>query len=114
MALVCYHGEIPQRINQDRVDEILEAISDPHQRKIIGCINNESKNTHQISEETGIAVSTVYRNIRKLDEKKLLFLSGDITPQKRKEFRYRSKIRKVVTVFDEDMIDVKIYANLRD
>ena len=114
MALVCYHGENPHRINQERADEILETVSDPYQRKIIGCIKDESKTVFQISKDAGIATSTVYRKIHKLDEKKLLISSGSITPQKKREFKYKSKIRKVVTVFDEDVIDVKIYTNLRD
>ncbi len=68
----------------------------------------------QISEETGLSISSVYRKIRELNEKKLLFLSGDTNLLGRREFRYKSKIRKVVVVFDKDVTDVTIYSNLRD
>ncbi len=114
MALVCYHGEIPYKINQDRVDVILKTMLDQDRRKIISCIKNESKTVIQISKETGLSISSVYRKIRELDEKKLLFLSGDINLHRKKEFRYKSKIRKVVVVFEKDVTDVKVYSNLRE
>ena len=114
MALVCYHGEIPHKINQERANSILKTVLDLNRRKIIFCIKNEPKTISQISEETGLSISSVYRKIRKLDEKKLLFLSGNINLHKKREFRYKSKIRKVVVVFDKNSIDVKIYSNLRD
>ncbi len=113
MALVCYHGEIPHKINQDRVDVILKTMLNQDRRKIISCIKNESKTISQISKETGLSISSVYRKIRELDEKKLLFLSGDINLHRKKEFRYKSKIRKVVVVFEKDVTDVKVYSNLR-
>ncbi len=114
MALVCYHGEIPHKIKQDRADVILKTMLDQDRRKIISCIKNESKTVIQISKETGLSISSVYRKIRDLDEKKLLFLSGNINFHRKREFRYKSKIRKVVVVFDKDVTDVKIYYNLRD
>ena len=114
MALICYHGEIPRKINQDKANLILETIFDPDRRKIIFCIKNESKTISQISKKTGLSTSSVYRKIRDLDEKKLLFLSGNINIHRKKEFRYKSKIRKVVVVFDKDVTDVKIYSNFRD
>jgi len=73
MALVCYHGETPYKINQDRADVILKTMLDHDRRKIISCIKNESKTVIQISQETGLSISSVYRKIRELDEKKLLF-----------------------------------------
>ena len=114
MTLVCYHGSTPYNINQERADLILKIISDPDRRKIISCIKNESKTVIQISKETGLSISSVYRKIRDLDEKKLLFLSGDINLHRKREFRYKSKIRKVVVVFDQNVMDVKVYSNLRE
>ena len=114
MALVCYHGEIPHKINQDRANIILKTILDPVLRKVIFCIKDESKPVSQISNETGLSISSVYRRIRDLDKKKLLFLSGIIRLQGQREFRYKSRIRKVVVVFDKDVTDVKVYSNLRD
>ncbi len=113
MALVCYHGETPRKINQDRADVILKAILDKERRKVIFCIKNESKTIRQISKDTGLSISSVYRRIHDLEKKKLIILSGSINLDRR-EFRYKSKIRKVVVVFDKDVTDVKIYSNLSE
>ncbi len=113
MTLVCYHGEIPYKISQDKADIILKVLLEQHRRKILFCIKNESKSIQQISKETGLSISSVYRRIRDLDEKKLLIVSGKINLQGRREFHYKSKIRKVVVVFSKDFIDLKVYSNLR-
>ena len=114
MPLVCYHGENPHIIDQERADMILQVISDPERRKIINSIKDEAKTAIQISKETGLSISTVYRKIRELAEKHVVITSGRINSQNKREFNFKSKIRKVVTVFDNDALDVKIYTNLRD
>ena len=114
MALVCYHGENPHTINQDRADLVLGAISDPDRRKIISSIRNKFKTINQISEETGLPISTTYRKIHELDENKLLIPSGKIGIHGKKEFTYKSKIQKVTMTFENDVLDIKIYTNLRD
>ena len=114
MALVCYHGDNPHVINQDRADIVLNAIADPERRKIITSIKKEFKTAHQISGETQIPIGTTYRKIRELYEKNLLISSGKINEHGRKEFAYKSKIQKVTMIFEDDFLDVKIYTNLRD
>ena len=114
MALVCYHGDNPHVINQERADLILGAISDPDRRKILNSIRDEFKTANQIASETNLPISTVYRKIHELDEKHVLISSGKINSHGKKEFTYQSKIRKVVAVFENNEIDVKIYTNLRD
>ena len=114
MPLVCYHGTNPYNISQDRVNLILEVLADPDKRKIISCIKNESKTVSQISKETGLPISNVYRKIGGLEENKLLISSAMVSSEKsRKEFTYKSKVRKVVVTFD-DVLDVKVYSNLRN
>ena len=113
LAVICYHGEIPYKINPDRVDIILKVMLDLHKRNLLFCIKNESKTIQQISQEIGLSISSVYRRICDLDEKKLLILSGKFNFQGKKEFRYKSKIRKVIIVFEKDVIDLTVYSNLR-
>ncbi len=113
MDLAFYHDETSYKIDQKKADVILRIILDQENRMIINCIKDESKTISQIVNNTGISTSTVYRKIHNLNEKKLLILSGDINIQGKREFKYQSKIRKVVTVFEEGIIDVKVYANLK-
>ena len=115
MPLVCYHDTTPYNINQDRADIILRTISDPAKRKIISCIKSEPKTVIQISKEIDLPVSTVYRKIGVLQEDKLLIASAGIhTIKNKKEFKYKSKIRKAVMVFEDDTLDFKVYSNMRD
>ncbi len=112
MSVIFYRGETAHGINQERGNEILEVMLDHVNRKIITCIKDESKTALQISEETGLSSSMTYRRLRELKEKNLLILSGEIATDKKKRFKHKSKIRKVVTSFDGNLTDIKIYSNL--
>lgn len=114
MALVCYHGSNPHTIDQKRADTILQIIANPERRKIINSIRDDFKTVNQIAEVSELSISTVYRKLRELSDKNILITSGRINSQKKRELTYKSKIRKVVTVFEEDALDIKIYTNLRD
>ena len=114
MALVCYHGENPHRINQERADMVLAAISDTNSRKIISSIKDEFKKVNQIARETNLPTSTVYRKVQDLHGKKLLIMSGEISKYGKKEFTYKSKIQRVIMEFENNNLDIKIYTNLRD
>ena len=46
MALVCFHGDNPHVINQERADLVLGVISDSDNRKIIG--------TRQVTKFAGV------------------------------------------------------------
>ena len=111
--LVCYHGETPHIINQQRADMILEVIADTRLRNVINCTKDDFKNVKQVSQELKLSVSTTYRCINELKRKNILLVSSNIEFGK-KRFAYKSKIQKVISTFDGTKIDVKIYTNLRD
>lgn len=114
MALICYHGDNPHIINQERADIILESIANPDRRKIISTIKNKFKTANQIAKDVELPISTVYRRIRELNDKNVLIVQARITKKGKKEFSYKSKVRKVVFTFEDNMLDVQIYTNLRD
>ena len=114
MELVCYYGETRYKIDQKKADVIVKIILDQENITLINCIKDEPKTIRQIVNNTKISTSTVYRKIRNLHKKNLLIISGNINVQGKREFRYQSKIRKVVTIFDEGIIDVKVYMNLKE
>ena len=113
MALVCFHGDNPHVINQERADLVLGVISDLDNRKIIGVIKDEFKTAKEISQEIDLPITTIYRKLRLLDKKNVLISSSKIELGKR-EFTYKSKIQKVSILFEDNTLDVKIYTNLRD
>ena len=114
MALVCYHGSNAHIINQERADFILKTIADPDRRKVIGSIKDQFKTAIQISEETGLTLNKVYKKIHDLSDRNVLISSAKINSRGKKEFVYKSKIRKVLVEFEDDVLDVQIYTNLRD
>ena len=114
MSLTYYHGETPQRINSERADEILKTMINPIYRKVLVDIKDNSKTILQISKDLELSISKTYRILNKLNEKKLLIVTGEINSHHKKASKYKSKIRKIVTTFDDNGTDVKIYSNLRD
>jgi predicted transcriptional regulator len=114
MSVIYYRGEIPHRINLERGNEILEVMLDQVNRKIITCIKDEPKTALRISIETGLSSSMIYRRLHGLKEKNLLILSGEFTTDNKKRFKHKSKIRKVVTSFDGNIMNIEIYSNLNN
>jgi len=114
MSLTYYHGDIAQRIDSERANEIFKVMIDPIFRKILVDIKDDSKTVLEISKNTQISVSGTYRLLKKLNEKKLLIVTGEINSHHKKASKYKSKIRKIVTTYDNNSEDVKIYSNLRD
>ena len=114
MSVTYYHGEIPLSIDSDRANEIVKAMIDPASRKILVNIKNNSKTVLQISKDLDLSISKTYRMLNKLNKKKLLIVTGEINSHHKKASKYKSKIRKIVTTYDDTVADVKIYSNLRD
>lgn len=114
MSVTYYHGEIPQSIELDRANEIIKAMIDPASRKILVNIKNNSKTVLQISKDLDLSISKTYRMLNKLNKKKLLIVTGEINSHHKKASKYKSRIRKIVTTYDDTVADVKIFSNLRD
>jgi predicted transcriptional regulator len=114
MSAIYYRGEISHRINLERGNKILEVMLDQVNRKIILCIKDEPKTALQVSVETGLSSSMTYRRLQGLKKKNLLIISGEIATNKKKRFKHKSKIRKVVISFDGNVMDIKIYSNMEN
>lgn len=110
---MCYHGNNPHIINQERADMIVGVMADSNLRNVVSCIKDEFKNVKQISQDLKLSISSTYRYIHELDDKNILILSSKIQSGK-KTFAYKSKIQKVISTFEGQTVDIKIYTNLRD
>ena len=67
-----------------------------------------------ITSETRIPVSTVYRRIQLLQDNKIVSISGTISDDGKKYFLYRSKIRSVSITCDYDFTKIEIVPNIAD
>jgi predicted transcriptional regulator len=102
----------PTIIDDDSQKQIyIHVVSDRFSVKIITSIINNPKTAVEISKETGIPISTVYRRLQYLQENKLLKVSGGINKDG-KFFVYQSRIKEIEITFNGQSIRVSITPNL--
>ncbi len=93
---------------------ILEMLADPYGKQILQTIMNTPKSVTDITAETRIPVSTVYRRIQLLHDNKIVSISGTISDDGKKYFLYRSKIRSVSIRSDCYSTKIEIVPNIAD
>ena len=95
----------------EKQDNLLEILSDKYCRTILESIIHKSKSVIEITNETKIPMSTVYRRIQTLHDNKLLATSGMITDDGKRLFLYKSKIKGIRSMFNEGKIEVELILN---
>ena len=101
-----------RKIEDERKNTLLEIISDKYCRAIIESTMNAPKAAIEISAETKIPISTVYRRLQTLYDNKLLGISGSITAEGKKHFLYKSRVKAITSKFNGGNVDVEIIPNL--
>jgi len=100
------------KIEEDsRKDAVLEVMSDKYCRAIIKNTMEKPKSAMEISGETKIPISTVYRRLQTLHDNKLLGISGSISDDGKKYFLYKSKVKAIATSFNGSDIEIEIVPN---
>ena len=92
-------------------DTLLSILSDKYCRTIIEATINKPKSATEITAETKIPISTVYRRLQILHDNKLLYTSGMISNDGKKLFLYKSRIRGMQSTYNEGKIEVKLILN---
>lgn len=69
------------------------------------------KSAIEVTAETKIPISTVYRRIQTLYDNKLLRTSGTITDEGKKLFLYKSKIKGIQSTFNDGQVEVELILN---
>jgi len=82
----------------ERKNDILEILSDKYCRTILESIMYVPKSAIEITAETNIPMSTVYRRIQSLHDNKLVATSGMITDDGKRLFMYKSKIKGIQSI----------------
>lgn len=102
-----------RKIEEDsRKDAILEVMSDKYCRAILENTLEKPKSAMEISAETRIPISTVYRRLQTLHDNKLLGISGSISEDGKKYFLYKSKVKAISTKYQGGMIEIEIVPNI--
>jgi len=97
--------------DDSRKDAILEVISDKYCRAILEITMEKPKSAMEISSETKIPISTVYRRLQTLHDNKLLGISGSISDDGKKYFLYKSKVKAIATSFNGSNVQIEIVQN---
>lgn len=100
-----------KRIDDERKDAMLELMSDKYCRAIIESTMSTTKAAIEISAETKIPISTVYRRLQVLHDNKILGISGAITSEGKKHFLYKSRVKAMTSRFIGGALEVEIIPN---
>ena len=92
-------------------DAILQILSDKYCRSILETTMDKPKSAMEISAESKIPISTVYRRLQSLHDNKLLGISGSISDDGKKYFLYRSKIKAISSSFKSGFVEIEIIPN---
>jgi len=95
----------------EKKDNILEILSDKYCRAILESIMHIPKSVIEITSETKIPMSTVYRRIQSLQDNKLVVTSGMITDEGKRLFMYKSKVRGIQSSFNDGKTEVELILN---
>jgi len=100
-----------RKIEDDKKQGILEMVSDKYCRAILSATMEKPKSAIEITAETGIPISTVYRRLQTLHDNKLVGISGSINEDGKKYFLYKSKVKAISINLKGDFIEIEIVPN---
>jgi len=100
--------------DEERKQVILEILADQYSKQILQIIMDKPKSVMDITTETRIPVSTVYRRIQLLHDNKIVSISGTISDDGKKYFLYKSKIRSISINYDSYFTKIEIVPNIAD
>lgn len=96
-------------IDQDeKKQKALEVFSDNYTRIILSTMIESPKSALQITGETKIPLTTVYRKLHHLLEENMIRISGQIAENGKKNFLYKSKLRSFHVTFTKDRFAVLV------
>jgi hypothetical protein len=96
----------------DRKDAILGVLADKYCRSIIETTMEKPKSAMDISADTKIPISTVYRRLQNLHDNKLMGISGTISDDGKKFFLYKSKISSIDVCYTDSRVQIEIVPNI--
>ncbi|MGQ0771434.1 MAG: ArsR family transcriptional regulator [Nitrososphaerota archaeon] len=92
----------------EKKQEALEVFSDNYTRMILSTLMEKPKSALQITGETKIPTTTVYRKLHNLLENSLIRISGQIAENGKKNFLYKSKIKSFHVTFTKDRFAILV------
>ncbi len=101
-----------KKIDEDEKKEaLLELLADKYCRTILRVSMSTPKSAMEISAESKIPISTVYRRLQSLYDNKLLRISGTISDDGKKYFLYKSRVKAIFTSFNGNFVEIEVVPN---
>ena len=97
--------------NYTQKNDLLNVLADDYSRNILNRIIEIPKSGVQLSNETGIPGSTVYRKLSRMADLKLMKITGIISPEGKKIFLYQSKVKSIYVKFEGGFVNMEIIQN---
>jgi len=98
--------------DEQRKEAILNIISDKYCRQILNSTMDRPKSAMELSSESRIPISTVYRRIQTLHDNKLVGVTGSISSEGKKYFLYKSKVKAITSSYDGNQIEIQVVPNI--
>jgi len=99
-------------MEDERKQIILEIVADKYCKYILRSTLNRPKSAMQISNDSKIPISTVYRRLQTLFDARLLAISGSINEDGKKYFLYQSKVKSISITCDLEQAIIEIEPNI--
>jgi len=98
--------------DEQRKEAILNIISDKYCRQILNSTMDRPKSAMELSSESKIPISTVYRRIQTLYDNKLVGVTGLISAEGKKLFLYKSKVKAITSSCNGNEIEIQVVPNI--
>lgn len=98
--------------DEQRKEAILNIVSDKYCRQILYSTIDMPKSAMELSSESKIPISTVYRRIQTLHDNKLVGVSGLISAEGKKYFLYKSKVKAITSSCNGNGIEIQVVPNI--
>lgn len=97
----------------EQKDAILGILADKYCRNILETTMEKPKSAMDISSDTKIPISTVYRRLQTLYDNRLVGISGTISDDGKKFFLYKSKIASICVCYEDSQVKVEVVPNIQ-
>ncbi len=98
--------------DEQRKEAILNIMSDKYCRQILNSTMDRPKSAMELSSESKIPISTVYRRIQTLHDNKLVGVTGLISSEGKKYFLYKSKVKAITSSCNGNEIEIQVIPNI--
>ncbi len=98
--------------DEQRKEAILSIVSDKYCRQILNSTMDRPKSAMELSSESKIPISTVYRRIQTRHDNKLVGVTGLISSEGKKYFLYKSKVKSIMSSYDGGQIEIQVVPNI--